>query len=207
MTLPDESLADSGGNGSSNRIPGIVGGSVGGVLGLALVCVAIVTFLRRRAKKKEEVWKAENEFLSEAPPEIATTITPFRSKSALMTEEMGPVAISPSSDSTRSSRVGGTAMTGESSMPRLVPRRPTYLHVTNLSPTAGEKPLPSPPMSSGTSRDTERRQTPIQDDGLRREVEQLRMEMDVLRGQQIQQAPMPEEPPPGYSTLLRQSQR
>ena len=184
-------------------VPSIVGGSVGGVLGLAAICVGIVIFLRRRAKKNEEAWKAENASLSEPPPETATTITPFRSKSALMMEEMGQVAISPSSDSTRSSGVGGTAMAGESSMPRLVPQRPAYLHVTNHSPTSDGKPLPSPPRSSG--RDTERPQT--QDDGLRREVEQLRVEMDALRGQQIQQAPMPEEPPPGYSTLLRQSQQ
>src|SRR6266511_3763721 len=112
---------------------------------------------------------------------------------------MGQVAISPSSDPTRSSQVGGTAMTA-ASMPRLVPQRPTHLHITNLSPNMvlDEKPssfLPS--MISG--RDTERRQTLMQDDTLRREVEQLRMEMDILRGQQIQQGL--EESPPGYIPL------
>ena len=180
----------------------ILGGTLGAVAGLIIVGL-IYLFLRRRRRPQEQFEKPmlQSPSLVEISPSTAATvapITPGSSKAQLMMMYDGgrPDAASPSSES--GSRAGETSEASDSGQRqpmRVVPQRGPNLHVTNLAP-GEDKPLPSPM----TPRLQPARRQP-EDPNLRREIEQLRMEMDEMRaGQQLQQQlRVGEEPPPGYA--------
>jgi hypothetical protein len=205
ITLPNETIMDSSINKpGSNKRNQIVGGTLGTVAGLIIVGV-ILFFLRRqrrvqRTEGEEFEESMQTPSLIENSPTNATMIAPYSMGSSkaqlmMMSDEGGPSVVSPSSNS--GSRAGETSARsdlGQQQM-RLVPQRPAHLHVTNLAP-GEEKPLPSP-MTPRLQ--PERRQTQGQDQILRREVEQLRMEMEAIRAGQQQQPNVTEEPPPRYA--------
>jgi len=193
---------------SSNKRNQILGGILGTVGGFIMAGLVLFFFRCRHRREGSEAEKFEESVQSpslvEISPTNAVTIAPFNTgssnKTQLMTmihDDVDPIAVSPSSAS-GSRMAGGTSEHSDSSQQmRLVPQRAAYLHVTNLTP-GEEKPLPSPVISR---LQPERRQTEGQDQILRREVEQLRMEMDAMRvRQQLQPQPqVTEEPPPGYA--------
>jgi hypothetical protein len=191
---------------SSKKRSQILGGVLGTVTGLIIAGLVFFFLRRRRRREGSEAEEFEEPVQSpsliEISPTNAITIAPFNTGSSNKTQlmmihdDVGPSPVSPSSAS--GSRVAdGMSVHSDSSQPRLVPQRAAHLHVTNLAP-GEEKLLPSPVMSR---LQPERRQTEGQDQILRREVEQLRMEMDAMRvRQQLQPQPqVAEEPPPGYA--------
>ncbi len=160
--IPHRSLSPST---TSNTLPSILGGTLGGLTGLAFLALGTFFFVRRRTRRRNAKKVDLNvdplaSPKSEHIPQTATTVTPF-------TDDRHPHS--------------------------------------SLSPLRREDVVFTPP-SEVPSRSQEPRMTrtltQTQDDGLRREVEQLRLEIDALRVQQApqhQQVPDHEEPPPGYN--------
>jgi len=205
ITLPSGVIVGASQPSSNNlKRNQILGGTLGTVAGLIIVGL-IYLFLRRRRRPHRN--EAQFEEPMQSPPLVeisplnAATVASISTGSSkaqimMMYDEVRPDAVSPSSDS--GSRGAGTSPTSDSGHQqptRLVPQRAANLHVTNLAPNE-DKPLPSPM----TPRLQPARRQP-EDQNLRREIEQLRMEMDEMRaGQQLQQqSRIGEEPPPGYA--------
>lgn len=158
MDIPHRSIAAST---TPNKLPAILGGTLGGLAGLVLIALGILFFVRRRARQRNAP-KFDLHLdppaspKSEYTPQTATIVTPF-------TNDREPhVSLSP--------------------LRRTVT---PVAEVPSKSREAGIMPM----------------ETQTQDDGLRREVEQLRQEMGQLRVQQTQQLRQVsdhEEPPPDY---------
>jgi hypothetical protein len=159
-------------------------------------------FLRRRRSPQhveEEIEKPyQSPSLVEDFPTRSATIAQFntgisKAQLIMMSEDSGPAAASPSSDSgSRAGETSAASDSGQQQRMRLVPQRAGNLHVTNQA-SGEEKPLPSPvtPKLQPARRQTEG------EDHLRREVEQLRMEVHAMRA--AGQPAITEEPPPGYA--------
>ena len=191
-----------------NKRNQILGGTLGAIAGLIVVGLIFFVCTLRRRRRAQLAEEKEFEKSSQSPespvgnsPVNTTTSAPFSTGTSSKAREMmlynagGPSAVSPSSDSDspvgEASLPSGSSQQQQQQQTRLVPQR-THLHVTNLVPGDG-KSLPSPMTPPGLQ--PERGQTQEQDQNLRREVEQLRMEMDAIRaGQQVHT----EEPPPRY---------
>jgi hypothetical protein len=159
--IPHGSLATST---ASNKLPSILGGTLGGLAGLAFLALGILFFVRRRTRRRNA-------------GKVDLNVDPFAS---------------PKSEHILQTATSVTPFTND-----------RYPH-SPLSPLRREDDVFTPP-SEVPSKSQEPRVTPTQtqtqDDGLRREVEQLRLEVDALRVQeapQHQRAPDHEEPPPSY---------
>lgn len=203
ITLPNGTVINSSSGSRTTERNDILGGTLGAVAGLTLVGL-IFFFLRRRQSEqrgREEFEKSlQSPSLIASSPLDAATVTPFsmdsnKARLTKMYDEGAPSTVPTSSDSgSRASEPSAPLNSNqEQKQMRLVPQRPTHLHVTNITP-GGEKPLPSPttprlqPEGSRTG----------EDQSLRQEVEQLRMEMDAMRAVQ-RRSRVTEEPPPGYA--------
>jgi len=156
--IPNRSLAAST---APNKLPSILGGTLGGLAGLAFLVLGILFFVRRRNAEKVDL--NVDPFASPTSEHVLQTVT----------------SVTPFTDD-------------------------RYPH-SPLSPLRREDDVFTPPSEIPSKKSQEQRvtpmQTPTQDDGLRREVEQLRLEVDALRVQeapQHQRAPDHEEPPPSY---------
>ena len=183
---------------SSNRRNQILGGTLGAVAGFIIVTLVVFFLRRRRAQRTEENEISRTASLVENSPVNVAPSSPFSAAGSSKAQLMmlygngnggGPSAVSPSSGS--GSPAGEASRPSDSSQQQqtgFVPQR-SHLHVTNLAP-GEEKPLPSPML-----------QPERPDQNLRREVEQLRMEMDAIRaaGQDQQPHVLTEEPPPRYT--------
>jgi len=189
FSLPDVAITLSSSNGK-NKIAPILGGVLGGIVGLFVVLSITFIWVRRCRRQDEPLF-----FSGYYNRKRASVITPFTER------RHSPVV---------------KELPGNSSSMRSAMERSKE---TSSAPSSSNRTLPAPSSSdqpaevSGTGNNLgitgsgggailEAKATPTPDESLRREVEQLRVENEALRMQQMQPVLVDgehlDDPPPGY---------
>ena len=185
IKLPSGSIKSSTTSRATNRVPAIVGGVLGSV---AVILLAFLYLRQRRTRVQEDQHFA-----------IPLLVTPFTSEFYCEESESGQPK--------------------DAAMPPLV-SSPVRRHPQKLTPDEPED-LAKLRINSHARIDLEgsgnvagsSTRTPLQDNDLRREVEQLRMVVETLREEQVHPPPfvyqdtrnMPDEPPPEYRIPTQQT--
>lgn len=163
---------------SKKKLAPIIGGVFGAIAALVLFSVGILFYCRRRRKQGVS---------GDKPVPEAYVITPFTEEiRPLMPEAMGPTS--------------STSQTSLSAFltPDIPPKHPRRMHTFAMEDSKEPRSSVEDSMrGSSVIGSTRRMETSTShNDDLRREVEQLRMEMEALKGQQSRLA---DEPPPSYT--------